>query len=362
MSNARDQRPMADQLPMILPLLRCPACHTAPLELTSGAFPEKMPFRLAGEHLTCPGCGDKYPITHDHIPVLWTPALRQQLSAKTDLDSNIGANVQIYNTISDDYQAYTRKLPANARRIQDAVGRMLKFQTGTIHSPRFHLDFGCGPGNVIGWLKDQDLISVGLDVSFANLRNTRKHTNALVVCGDATNMPFVDGIFDLVTEASVLHHILDWQAAVRESCRVCRSNGGILLDAEPSREMVAFGRLAVAVFNLRFPVYKLLSYVWKEKYIFRDTEQAKLNLLAEIHHQPGTGFPLDTLEALFEEASYPLQLFFSPGTDLETTARPKLKNILLNLLSFRNPFNPRYGSFTAIGMQTDFPLVQRKTP
>jgi len=353
-------RSQIDQLPAILPLLRCPACHTAPLALAAASYPKKLPFALADTHLDCPGCGEKYPITYDHIPVLWTPALREQLSAKPNTHSNIGANIQVYNAISDDYQNYTRKLPANARRIQDAAERMLKFQTGRFSTPRFHLDFGCGPGHVIGWLQDQDLISIGLDVSFSNLRNTRQNTGALVVCGDATNMPFVDGIFDIVTEASVLHHIQDWQSVVREACRVCRPNGSILLDAEPSREMVAFSKLAVAVFNLRFPVYKLLSYVWKEKYIFRDTEQAKLNLLAEVHHQPGTGFPLDTLEALFQEAGYPLHLFFSPGADLEATARPKLKNILLNLLSFRNPFNPRYGSFTAIGMRTDSSLVQRK--
>jgi hypothetical protein len=62
---------------------------------------------------------------------------------------------------------------------------------------------------------------------------------------------------------------------------------------------------------------------------------------------------------VFEEAGYPLYLFFSPGANLETTARPKLKNIVLNLLSLRNPFNPRYGSFTAIAMKTAAPLVQR---
>lgn len=354
-----DRPTLTDQLPLILPLLRCPACHTAPLELTPAAYPETLPFRTANLHLTCPGCGDKYPITYDHIPVLWTPALKQQLSGKGDDTSNIGANIQVYNAISDDYQAYTRKLPANARRIQDAVGRMLRAQQEPIRTPRFHLDFGCGPGNVIGWLKDYDLISVGLDVSFANLRNTRQNTNALVVCGDAANMPFVDGVFDLVTEASVLHHILDWQSVIKESCRVSRKNGGILLDAEPSKEMVAFGKLAVAVFNLRFPIYKLLSYVWKEKYIFRDTEQAKLNLLAEIHHQPGTGFPLTTLEALFDQGGYPLHLYFSPGPDLATTARPKLKTIAMNLMSFRNPFNPRYGSFTAVAMQTGQPLVEK---
>ena len=51
------------------------------------------------------------------------------------------------------------------------------------------------------------------------------------------------------------------------SANVFNAGGGILLDAEPSQEMVAFSKLAVFVFNLRFPVYKLLSYIKKNKYI-----------------------------------------------------------------------------------------------
>ena len=125
-----------------------------------------------------------------------------------------------------------------------------------------------------------------------------------------------------------------------------------MLDAEPSRETVAFSKLAVFIFNLRFPVYKLLSYFRKDKYIFRDIEQAKLNLKAEIHHQPGTGFPLDELEALFKQAGYQLHLYHSPGADLDTIRPPKMKNVLLNLLSLRNPWNPGLGSFTAIGVQS----------
>jgi ubiquinone/menaquinone biosynthesis C-methylase UbiE len=278
---------------------------------------------------------------------MWTEALKGQMLAPPDPDSNIGANLQIYNAISDDYMKHTRQLNENALRIRDGAARILALQEQD--TPHLHLDFGCGPGQVIGWLKNENLLSVGLDVSLVNLRNTRKATGALVVCGDATRMPFKPAQFDLVTEASVLHHILDWRSTVQEACRVCQQGGGILLDAEPSREMVAFSKLAVFVFDLRFPVYKLLSYVRKNKYIFRDTEQAKLNLKAEIHHQPGTGFPLDELTRLFNQAGYHLHLYHSPGAALDTRKPPKIKNMILNLLSFRNPWNPKLGSFTAIG-------------
>ncbi|MGD2027730.1 MAG: methyltransferase domain-containing protein [Anaerolineales bacterium] len=339
---------MADPVDALIDLLACPECGGSPLRRVEGAYPSELPFASAETHLVCTACHQPYPVTDDLIPVVWSPALRQQFLAAPDAGSNLGANIQIYDAISDDYHSYTRQLPENALRIQNGARRIL----AQLHRepPRYHLDFGCGPGQVLGWLENDALVPVGLDVSLANLRNARQHARALVVCGDATRMPFRDAAFDLVTEASVLHHILDWKSAVSEACRVCKPIGGILLDAEPSREMVAFSKLAVFVFNLRFPVYKLLSYLRKDKYIFRDTEQAKLNLLAEIHHQPGTGFPLDELIAIFDHAGFRIELHFSPGADLETTRPPKLKNVLLNLLSLRNPWNPRYGSFTAIGL------------
>ena len=338
---------MSENLSRLLPLLWCPACQASVLEPVDSPYSESCRFETAETHLSCPNCDAVYPITSDDIPVLWTEALKAQMLADPDPGSNIGANLQIYNAISDDYQHYTRQLPANALRIQDGATRILDQMTGK--GPHYHLDFGCGPGQVLGWLREFDLVSVGLDVSLVNLRNARQATGALVVCGDATRMPFQDQSFSLVTEASVLHHILDWRSVVREACRVCQTGGGVLLDAEPSREMVAFSKLAVFVFNLRFPVYKLLSYVRNDKYIFRDTEQAKLNLKAEIHHQPGTGFPLDELGDLFSQAGLHLTLYQSPGDSLDTIRPPKLQNVILNLLSFRNPWNPKLGSFTAIG-------------
>ena len=334
----------------LLPLLQCPACQSASLEQAGRPYPGRTPFELAETHLQCTSCESTFPITADDIPVLWTDALKTQMLSRPDPDSNIGANLQIYNAISDDYQRYTRQLPQNARRIQDGAARILA-QSSSGH-PRYHLDFGCGPGQVLSWLIEYQIISVGLDVSLVNLRNARDSANALVVCGDATRMPFRDQTFSLVTEASVLHHIQDWQSVVREACRVCHPQGGVLLDAEPSREMVAFSQLAVFIFNLRFPFYKLLSYVRKDKYIFRDIEQAKLNLKAEIHHQPGTGFPLDEMESLFQKAGFNLHLYHSPAGDLDTLRPPKPQNVILNLLSLRNPWDPKLGAFTAIGTQS----------
>ncbi len=351
---------MNDNLSTLIPILQCPACRSGVLEVVQSPYPEPLPFEGADQHLRCSNCDKRFPVTADEIPVIWTEALKTQMLAPPDPDSNIGANLEIYNAISDDYMHFTRQLPENALRIQDGAARILTQASPDV--PRYHLDFGCGPGQVLGWLRDLDLAHIGLDVSLVNLRNARNATGALVVCGDATRMPFQPDAFALVTEASVLHHIQDWQSVVREACRVCHPSGGLLLDAEPSREMVSFSKLAVWVFDLRFPIYKLLSFFWRSKYIFRNTEQAKLNLKAEIHHQPGTGFPLDVLAKIFEEGGFQLHLYHAPGETLDTIKPPKVQNIILNLLSLRNPWNPRLGSFTAIGTTSIEKPVQRISP
>lgn len=111
---------------------------------------------------------------------------------------------------------------------------------------------------------------------------------------------------------------------------------------------MAWSPLAVMVFNARFPIYKALSYFKRDKYIFRNTDQAKLNVQAEVHHQPGTGFPLDEVEALFTKAGFRVDIVLSPTPELSSKGSPGWNGIVLNILSARNPWNPKYGAFTAI--------------
>jgi ubiquinone/menaquinone biosynthesis C-methylase UbiE len=51
---------------------------------------------------------------------------------------------------------------------------------------------------------------------------------------DATKMPYEDGLFDAVFESGVVHHVPNWQAALRETSRVLKP-GGRFCFAEPSR-------------------------------------------------------------------------------------------------------------------------------
>lgn len=341
----------------LLPLLRCPVCGSPEtLETRNGALDSGPSVELHHQHLACGACGAQYPITGDFIPILWDADVKAVLMGRHE-DQNpsldaMTANMEVYDVISDAYDACSHRESRLPKQMVNAVKRIVgkeatRTQGGS--GTRYHVDFGCGPGHVIGWLKELDSVHIGLDISLANLRNARKHTGCFVVCGSACSMPFQTASVDLVTESSVLHHIFEWQKAVSESLRICKPSGGIVLDSEPTKAQMALSRLAVMVFDARFKPYQVLSYFNKDKYIFRNVQRARLNAQAEVHHQPGGGFRSDEVEALIRRAGFTADIVLSPSADLVSKAAPNWKEVLLSVLSARNPWNPKFGQFTVIG-------------
>jgi ubiquinone/menaquinone biosynthesis C-methylase UbiE/uncharacterized protein YbaR (Trm112 family) len=341
----------ATPLAKLIELLRCPLCGGEDLTCAArGGLEFELGESLSDEIISCAGCSESFPITADGIPILWSRELRQVFSAintpsASTASDALAANVAIYDEISDSYAEHTHRDPKLARRIKTAVQRL----QSEVKQGSWHIDFGCGPGHVLEWVSPLGYEQVGLDVSLANLRNVKKSVGCFVVCGDAGRMPFRDDVFDLVTECSALHHVEAWQSVVSESCRVCSHTGGVLIDNEPTAALLAWSPLAIAVFNLRFPVYKALSYFRPDKYMFRDTERAKRNLAAEVHNQPGRGFAISEVEAVFSRSGFEVEVIRSPTPELKSVATPNWKMALIGLLSARNPWNPRYGGFTALG-------------
>lgn len=64
-------------------------------------------------------------------------------------------------------------------------------------------------------------------VGFARKR-LAAHANVEVRRADVTDLPFGDATFDAVTSYLMLHHVIDWPAALGEAARVLRP-GGLLL-------------------------------------------------------------------------------------------------------------------------------------
>ena len=88
------------------------------------------------------------------------------------------------------------------------------------------LDVGCGTARSREVYDERVEWYVGLDLSLGALLRARQRASTLTR-GDATRLPFADGSFDVVAFSSVLHHLPDRPAALREARRVLRPGGWV---------------------------------------------------------------------------------------------------------------------------------------
>ena len=132
--------------------------------------------------------------------------------------------------------------PVTARRQQDAYnGLLVEMRAG---NPRIDmvvaaevldelglaelsvLEVGCGGGyysEIFARLPSTSIDYTGLDNSAAMVAKAQKaYPRGKVVQGDATNLQFADGAFDVIFNGVSLMHIPDYQAALAESARVAR--------------------------------------------------------------------------------------------------------------------------------------------
>ena len=132
-----------------------------------------------------------------------------------------GARVD-YTGISNIYDAYRSYSDDLIKRI---VG------LGQINRGGRVLDLGCGTGNVASQIKcDVDASIVGIDLSLEMLKLAKKKSLD-VVCGDIDNqpMPFIDGSFQTVVCAYVIHQIKNLDFVLSECYRVLRAGALVLL-------------------------------------------------------------------------------------------------------------------------------------
>ncbi len=97
------------------------------------------------------------------------------------------------------------------------------------------LDFGCGPGTISSGLAQAaapgEMHGIDMEASQIELARAlaeaRGQDNATFHVGDVTDLPFVDGYFDVVHCHNVLMHVPDTAAVLAEVQRVLKP-GGIL--------------------------------------------------------------------------------------------------------------------------------------
>jgi SAM-dependent methyltransferase len=104
------------------------------------------------------------------------------------------------------------------------------------------LDIGCGTGRHTAAAYDLNKGTViGADPNFDDLLaarerlglhagwNLRKNGTWSLAAADMTRLPFMDGRFDIVISSEVLEHIGAWRQAIKESIRVLKPDGHLVI-------------------------------------------------------------------------------------------------------------------------------------
>ena len=197
--------------------VQCPSC--------SGVIKQASDMQLS-----CLGCSQSYPIM-DGVPVLMTDATRD---CALDLDeyeaehpSNPAQRTQIFNVYNVAMQKYG-------------------VEEGAC------LEIGSGTGNLTSGLVDHskfDEIHCS-DISLRFLTRLRQMTNAndrlRYWIFDAGSLPFKSGSMHAVFGHSVLHHLLEYEAALRDIFRVLRPCG-LAMFGEPIMDSHAITSFCAAL-------------------------------------------------------------------------------------------------------------------
>lgn len=97
------------------------------------------------------------------------------------------------------------------------------------------LEVGGGQSGLAAMLYPEARITtLDLDPSFADAPCNQVDRVTFVV-GDATDLPFAQGAFDVVTQFDLLEHVPDDAAAAREAVRVLRPGGTLLVSTPHTR-------------------------------------------------------------------------------------------------------------------------------
>lgn len=91
------------------------------------------------------------------------------------------------------------------------------------------LDIGCGSGRVLGWLAKRGVRCIGLDQSRVSVNLATDRYARPGVVGDNLQLPFKNGVADVIISDGVIHHTGDPSSAFRENCRVLKPGGRMYL-------------------------------------------------------------------------------------------------------------------------------------
>jgi ubiquinone biosynthesis O-methyltransferase len=163
-------------------------------------------------------------------------------------------NLSIYDESADWWGGGTRWL----RTLHNLVPARFAFFDPIIGDWRGKavLDLGCGGGFLAVALTERGAAVTGLDPSEAAIAAARRHAKANELeidyrRGSGENLPFADGVFDIVVCVDVLEHVKDVDRVLTEIRRVLRPNGIFLFDTINRTRLAAFVMVTIGENVLR---------------------------------------------------------------------------------------------------------------
>ena len=159
---------------------------------------------------------------------------------------------------------------------------------------------------------DAHITNLDFDPQFADAPCNNRE-GQVFVAGDATDMPFDDASFDMVTMFDLLEHVPDDAAVARETMRVLKP-GGVILVSTPNSE------------RWRFPYYK----------VFRPISPSEDTLFADWGHVR-RGYTQNELDALFGGPASATGAFINPwlavSHDIAFSTLPKPLRLVAHALA-----------------------------
>lgn len=192
-------------------------------------------------------------------------------------------NSRVHDLIAPLYEARHGEIFNQAE--QQRIHELLTYAVSCIRTgaevPRV-LDFGAGTGNLTRHLLDLGAVVVASDVSAGCLRELKssarnaEHLELSILNGRDLSQ-FADESFDMVATYSVLHHVPDYLAIVREFIRVVKPGGIVYIDHEvcpayweDRPEYLTYCReVAESKFIRPHSILERISHVFRQKYRWR---------------------------------------------------------------------------------------------
>lgn len=142
-----------------------------------------------------------------------------------------GRGAAVTSAIADAYSTTAAAWQRGPDRIYDRLSTVVVGRSPVGVRGAHALDLGSGTGAATRALQAAGAAHVvGVDLAWGMLAWNAGHRPPAVV-GDALDLPFADGAFDLTVAAFSLNHVADPAAALGEIARVTRTGGGLVVAA-----------------------------------------------------------------------------------------------------------------------------------